>query len=93
MDQISKVRFKNLVDRMLAFCEEAKGEEEKAILLRIGVLTLNKLRIHANADSMLGQDVRDLNKQIANCESRKQLVELVWPEMVELLEVYREEFA
>ncbi len=93
MDQISRIRFKNLLDRMLVFCEDAEGEEEKATLLRIGVVTLNKLRIHADVDSLLGQDVRDLNKQITSCENRSQLVEFMWPEVEELLRNYRDAFA
>jgi len=88
MDQISRIRFKNLLDRMLGFCEDANDENEKAILLRIGVITLNKLRVHADVDSMLGQDVRDLNRQISSCD-RNQLVKFMWEEVVELLNQYR----
>lgn len=90
MDQISRIRFKNLLDRVLVFCDEAEGEEEKAVLLRIGVVALNKLRIHADVDSMLGQDVRDLNRSITSCKDRSQLVEFMWTEVVELLRGYRD---
>jgi hypothetical protein len=90
MDQISRIRFKNLLDRMLGFCEKANEGEEKAVLLRIGMIFLNKLRIHADVDSMFSQDVRDLNKQIASCESGDQLVEFMWTEVVDLLQVYRD---
>ncbi len=92
MDQISRIRFKNLLDRMLVFCEDAEGEEEKAVLLRIGVVALNKLRIHADVDSLLGQDVRDLNKEVTSCETRSQLVEYMWPEVERLLQDYRDAF-
>jgi hypothetical protein len=87
MDQISQIRFKNVLDRLLAFCDNANEEEEQAILLRIGVVTLNKLRIHADV-AMLGQDVRDLNTQIASCTDR----ELMWDETVDLLRAYRDAF-
>ena len=90
MDQISRIRLKNVLDRMLAFCDSAEGEEEQAILLRIGVVVLNKLRIHADVGSMLGQDVRDMNTQIASCVGREQLVMLMWDEVVGLLKVYRD---
>lgn len=92
MDQISRIRFKNLLDRMLVFCEDAE-EEEKAVLLRIGAVALNKLRIHADVDSLLGQDVRDMNKEITACETRSQLVEYMWPEVERLLQDYRDAFA
>jgi hypothetical protein len=91
MDQISQIRFKNALDSLLSFCDNAKGEEEQAILLRIGVVTLNKLRIHADTGSMLGQDVRDLNTQIAST-GREQIVMLMWDEVVGLLQSYRDSF-
>ena len=93
MDQISRMRFKNVLDRLLAFCDNANGEEEQAILLRIGVVTLNKLRIHADVDSQLGQDIRDLNTQVASCTGREQTVMLMWDEVVHLLRSYRDAFA
>ena len=93
MDQISRIRFKNLLDRMLVFCEEAEDDEEKAVLLRIGVVALNKLRIHADVDLLLGQDVRDMNSQITSCETRSQLVDYMWPEVERLLQDYRDAFA
>jgi hypothetical protein len=93
MDQISQIRFRNVLDRLLAFCDNVDGEEEQAILLRLGVVTLNKLRIHVDVDSMLGQDVRDLNTQIASCAGREQTVMLMWDEVVALLRSYRDAFA
>lgn len=93
MDQISQIRFKNVLDRLLAFCDNANGEEEQAILLRIGVVALNKLRIHVDVDSMLGQDVRDLNTQIVSCTGREQVVMLMWEETVGLLRSYRDALA
>ncbi len=93
MDQISRIRFKNVLDRLLTFCDNANGEEEQAILLRIGVVTLNKLRIHVDADSQLGQDIRDLNTQITSCTGREQTVMLMWDEVVDLLRSYRDAFA
>ncbi len=93
MDQISQIRFKNVLDRLLAFCDNASGEKEQAILLRIGVVTLNKLRIHADVGSMLGQDVRDMNTQVASCTGREQTVMIMWDEVVNLLRSYRDEFA
>lgn len=92
MDQISRIRFKNVLDRLLTFCDNANGEEERAILLRIGVVALNKLRIHADANSSIGQDVRDLNTQIASCTGREQIVMLMWDEVVDLLRSYRDSF-
>ena len=93
MDQISQIRFKNVLDRLLVFCDSARGEEEKAALLRIGVVFLNKLRIHADVGSMLGQDVRDMNTQVASCTGREQTVMIMWDEVVDLLRSYRDEFA
>lgn len=93
MDQISQIRFKNVLDRLLAFCDNANGEEEKATLLRIGVVTLNKLRIHVDVDSLLGQDIRDLNLQVASCTGREQTVMLMWDEVVGLLRSYRDALA
>jgi hypothetical protein len=89
MDQISQLRFRNTLDSLLAFCDNADGEKEKAILLRIGVVTLNKLRIHLDVDSMLGHDVRDLNTKIVSCTGREQLVTLMWDEATDLLRSYR----
>ena len=71
----------------------AESEEEKAVLLRISIVVLNKLRIHANIDMMLGHEVRDLNVQVASCADRKQLVELMWDEALNLLRAYRDCFA
>lgn len=93
MDQISQIRFKNVLDRLLAFCDNANGEEEQAILLRIGVVTLNKLRIHVDVGSLLGQDIRDLNLQVASCTGREQTVMLMWDEVVGLLRSYRDALA
>lgn len=92
MDQISQMRFRNALDSLLVFCDNAKDEKEKAVILRIGVVTLNKLRIHVDIDSMLGHDVRDLNTQIVNCTGRQQIVELMWDETTDLLRAYREAF-
>ncbi|KKN88845.1 hypothetical protein LCGC14_0244520 [marine sediment metagenome] len=93
MDQISRIRFKNVLDRFLVFCDNADKEEEKASLLRIGVVMLNKLRIHVDVDSLLGQDIRDLNLQVASCTGREQIVMLMWDEVVGLLRSYRDAFA
>ena len=93
MDQISRIRFKHVLDRMLTFCDNAESEEEKAVLLRISIVVLNKLRIHANIDMMLGYEVRDLNVQVSSCTDRKQLVALMWDEAQALLQAYRDSFA
>jgi hypothetical protein len=93
MDQISQIRFKNVLDRLLTFCDNASEEEEQATLLRIGVVTLNKLRIHVDVDSLLGQDVRDLNTQISSCTGREQTVMLMWEEVTDLLRSYRDALA
>ncbi len=93
MDQISQIRFKNVLDRLLAFCDNANGEEEKATLLRIGVVSLNKLRIHVDVGSLLGQDIRDLNLQVASCTGREQTVMLMWDEVGDLLRSYRDALA
>ena len=92
MDQISRIRFKNLLDRLLTYCDEAEGDEEKAVLLRISVVALNKLRIHADVDASLGCDVRSLNKTIKGCKTRDQLLEQ-WPDATALVESYMEALA
>jgi len=89
MDQISSLRFKNLLDRLLAYCDDARTEEERAVLLRISVVTLNKLRIHADADSILSCDVVELTKQVDTCEDRVDLLNL-WDDTTELVRSYRE---
>jgi hypothetical protein len=89
MDQISRLRFRNTLDSLLAFCDNAKSGKEKSVLLRLGVVSLNKLRIHVDADPMLGHDVRDLNAQIVSCTDGAQIVELMWDETTELLRSYR----
>ena len=89
MDQISQSRIRNVLDRLLTFCDSANEEQEQAVLIRIGVVVLNKLRIHVDIDSLLGQDVRDLNTQIFSCIGREQTVTLMWDEVVNLLRSYR----
>ncbi len=91
MDAISRLRFKNLLDRLLDFCARAESEEDRAILLRVGVVTLNKLRIHADVDIELGYDIRKFTKDVKECSTRAQLVGL-WDDMEEILKSYREEF-
>jgi hypothetical protein len=90
MDQISQLRFRNVLDSLLTFCDKAENEEEKSILLRIGVVVLNKLRVHVNVDSMLGHDVRDLNEQVLSCTGRQQTVKLMWDETTNLLRSYKD---
>ena len=89
MDQISCIRFKNLLDRLLAYCDDAGTEEERAVLLRINVITLNKLRIHADVDPMLGWDVRELTKRVDSCADRIDLLGL-WDDITDLVRSYRE---
>ena len=92
MDQIARIRFKNLVERLLAYTDDAENDEERAVLLRISVVTLNKLRIHANVDTMLGCDVRELTKRVDSCSDRVSLLDL-WDDTVDLVQSFGEAFA
>lgn len=87
MDQVSQIRAKHLLDRLLTYCDNTDTEEDKAVLLRISVITLNKLRIHADVDISLGSEVRSLNKQLSNCKNRQQLLTW-WDHTIELVEAY-----
>jgi len=91
MDRVSQIRCKHVLDKLLDFCDAASSEEEKATLLRIGVVVLNKLRLHSS-EAFLGEDVRNLNKQIVACSGRAQLVDFMWEETVNLLEEQRTAF-
>ena len=87
MDQISRIRFKNLIENLLAYTDDAETEEERAILMRISVVALAKLRIHADADTILGCDVRELTKRVDNCSDRVDLLDL-WDDTVDLVRSY-----
>ena len=89
MDQISRIRCKNLIESLLAYTDGAETEEERAVLLRISVVALNKLRIHANVDTMLGCDVRELTKRVDACTDRVDLLDL-WNDTVDLVGAYGE---
>lgn len=91
MDQISRIRFRNLVDNLLSFCDNAGTDEDKAVLLRIGIVTLNKLRIHGNVDPGTGYEIRKLTERAAASGSEEVFV-FSWDETIELLEACREEF-
>ena len=92
MDQISRIRFKNLIENLLTYTDGAETEEEKAVILRIGVVALNKLRVHANVDTMLGCDVRELTKRVDSCSDRVDLLNL-WDDTIDLVQSFGEEFA
>ena len=92
MDQIGRIRFKNLIDALLNFCDDASTDEDRAVLLRIGIVVLNKLRIHTNIDPNMGHDVRELTTRMGACTSIELLV-FMWDETIELLQGYREELA
>ena len=92
MDQISRIRCKNLLDSLLAYCEGAENEEERAVLMRVSVVTLAKLRIHAGVDAMLGYDIRMLTNRVDECSDRVDLLDL-WDEANDLLRSYREALA
>ena len=92
MDQISRIRFKNLVESLLAYTDGAETEEEKAILMRINIVTLNKLRVHADVDTMLGCDVRELTKRVDSCSDREALLDL-WDDTIDLVSSFGEAMA
>jgi hypothetical protein len=92
MDQISRIRFKNLIESLLAYTDGAETEEEKAVLMRINIVMLNKLRVHANVDTMLGCDVRELTKRVDSCSDRGALLDL-WDDTVDLVGAYGEAMA
>ena len=92
MDQISRIRFKNLLDRLLVYTEDAENDEERAILLRISVISLNKLRIHADVDTMIGCDVRELTKRVDDCTDRIDLLDL-WDDITGLVGSFRDALA
>jgi len=92
MDQISRIRFRNLLGRLLAYCDKAEKEEEKAVLLRIGIVALNKLRIHADVNPMIGYDVRELTKRVDGCTDRIDFLDL-WDDAIDLMVSYRETIA
>ena len=92
MDQISRIRFKNVADRLLDYCDDAEGDKEHAILLRISLVALNKLRVHADIDSMLGYDVRELTQRVERCTDQRDLLEL-WEETTDLVGSYKEALA
>jgi len=88
IDRISRLRLKNLLLNMLEFCEKAEEIEEKKVLFRIGVVTLNKLRVHATVDPFLGQDVRDFNSKILS-SPEEDILNIAWDEMLDLLFSYK----
>ncbi len=92
MDQISRIRFKNLIESLLSYTDAAETEEERAVLLRIAIVALNKLRVHANVDTMLGCDVRELTKRVENCSDRVDLLDL-WDDTVHLVGEFGESMA
>ena len=89
MDQISRIRFKNLIESLLAYTDDAETEEEKAVLMRINIVMLNKLRVHADMDTMLGCDVRELTKRVDNCSDRVDLLDL-WDDTISLVQSFGE---
>ena len=92
MDDVSRIRFKNLLESIIHFCDEAKTEKEKKILLRIGVIILHKLRMHSNADPLLGQEVRELKQKIINAPPEKMLCG-TWDDMLDLLFYYKKDLS
>ncbi len=92
MDQISRIRTKNLIESLLAYTDDAETDEEKAVLMRINIVLLNKLRIHANVDTMLGCDVRELTKRVDICSDRVDLLDL-WDDTVDLVQSFGEAMA
>ena len=92
MDQISRIRFKNLIESLLSYTDAAETEEERAVILRISVVALNKLRVHANVDTMLGCDVRELTKRVENCSDMVDLLDL-WDDTVHLVGEFGESMA
>ena len=90
MDQISRIRCKNLLDRLLVYCDNAENDEERAVLLRISIVVLAKLRIYANVeDMMLSYDVRVLTKRVDRCLDRVDLLDL-WFDTTDLVKSYQE---
>ncbi len=87
MDQISRIRFKNLLGNLLAYTDGAETEEEKAVLMRISVVALSKLRVHADVDTMLGCDVRELTKRVDSCSDRGALLDL-WDDTIDLVQSF-----
>jgi len=81
-----------LIESLLAYTDDAETEEEKAVLMRINIVMLNKLRVHADVDTMLGCDVRELTKRVDNCSDRVDLLDL-WDDTVDLVGAYGEAFA
>ncbi len=92
MDQISRIRFKNLIENLLTYTDGAETEEEKAVLMRINIVLLNKLRVHADVDTMLGCDVRELTKRVDSCSDRGALLDL-WDDTVDLVQSFGEAMA
>ncbi len=92
MDQISRIRFKNLIESLLTFTDGAETEEEKAVLMRINIVMLNKLRVHADVDTMLGCDVRELTKRVDSCSDRGALLDL-WDDTIDLVQSFGEAMA
>ena len=89
MDQISRIRCKNLIESLLAYTDGAETEEERVVLLRIAIVALNKLRVHANVDTMLGCDVRELTKRVDNCSDGVDLLDL-WDDTIDLVQSFGE---
>lgn len=89
MDRISRIRAKNMLDSLLVYCDNAEGDEEKVVLLRMCIVTVNKLRMHSGVDTMLGCDVRDLNKQAELSGTRDNFLNL-WDKGVDLVQAYKE---
>lgn len=90
MDKISRLRTKNMLTSLLSYCDKMKTDQEKAILLRVCVVIVGKLRVHSNADPMLGCDVRDLLKKVDRCKDLTEFLDL-WDEALGLVVSYKEE--
>ena len=91
MDRISKIRFKNMLEKLINYCENCKGGKEKAILLRIVFIGINKIRLYSSDSSDIGQAVRDLNNKVAqNCNGS---ILVFWEEALDILYMYKEEFS
>ena len=78
-----------MLDGLLMYCDKAKSDEEKIVLLRICIVALNKLRMHSSLDTTLGCDVRDLNKKTEACASKENFLKL-WYIGVDLVQAYKE---
>ena len=92
MDQVSRIRARNMLSGLLSYCDDAEDDKEKAILMRLCVVVVNQLRMHANADTTLGYDVRTLNQKIEKCKSMSSFLAL-WEEATGLVHSYRDDLS